>query len=288
MYYGGKVSFDGQIFQPHGVKFPFLDQVRKEAKSLVPDQIKEAIASLLSLGLLETHNGHYTSNALGKSVAYTHFERQNHTRTDFLETIRLPFEHLSSGSRIVDVGSSAGILLPAIKMTTSVTKLNYLGIDLDLPMLKASSFFPRPKGITPCFVQASGESLPVANASADIVFSRGTLFFMRPQLFFREAYRVLKPEGTLFIITPTWEYHIKLLLHGSIKQRGIGGLSLLNGLLVAATGEPAFFSKLYSYSIFPRVIRKIATKAGFKDVKTSSFQNENQVCPNLRLTAKKQ
>jgi ubiquinone/menaquinone biosynthesis C-methylase UbiE len=51
-----------------------------------------------------------------------------------------------------------------------------------------------------CFINCNSESMPIADASIDIIFSRSTIQYMDAEKVFNEYMRILKPSGILAII----------------------------------------------------------------------------------------
>ncbi len=59
-------------------------------------------------------------------------------------------------------------------------------------------------------VDLANEKLPYEDNSFDIIYSKSTIeHFYYPEKVFQEAYRVLKPGGTIITLTPEWQYIYK-------------------------------------------------------------------------------
>lgn len=59
-------------------------------------------------------------------------------------------------------------------------------------------------------VDLANEKLPYEDNSFDIIYSKSIIeHFYYPEKVFQEAYRVLKPGGTIITLTPEWQYIYK-------------------------------------------------------------------------------
>lgn len=105
-------------------------------------------------------------------------------------------------SSIIDLGCGTGRFTEALakRFDAHVT-----GIDPSLKMLAQARAKPAAAGVR--FVQGAGESMPVADASADLVFaSMAFHHFTSPDLVAKECRRVLRPGGMVCIRSSLREY----------------------------------------------------------------------------------
>ncbi len=104
------------------------------------------------------------------------------------------------GATVLDLGSGPGMdcLLAAKKVGTSG---NAIGVDMTPEMIELARANADKYGITNVeFRLGDIENLPVANNSVDIVISNCVINLAPDKLkVFKEAYRVLKPNGTMYV-----------------------------------------------------------------------------------------
>jgi SAM-dependent methyltransferase len=94
-------------------------------------------------------------------------------------------------ARALDVGCGAGLSTRAL---TGMAK-ECIGIEPAEEMLKWSAMVA-PEAH---FVAGAAESMPIRDCSLDLITAAGSLNYVNLDLFFREAARVLKPEGVLIV-----------------------------------------------------------------------------------------
>jgi malonyl-CoA O-methyltransferase len=107
-------------------------------------------------------------------------------------------------ARLVDLGSGTGMFFDALRQR--YPKAQTLGVDIALAMLARSRarspWWRRALGSgAPALVCADAERLPLAGASAQLVFSNLTLQWCRYGAFFGETARVLEAGGLLLFST---------------------------------------------------------------------------------------
>ena len=101
----------------------------------------------------------------------------------------------SPALRVLDIGCGTGVLLRRA-LDADATR-SAIGVDITVHMLRhAAQRLPS----TVPLVCASGETVPLRTASADLVVSTNALHYMRdPMGMLREAYRLLVPGGTVIV-----------------------------------------------------------------------------------------
>jgi SAM-dependent methyltransferase len=99
---------------------------------------------------------------------------------------------ISAGAQILEVGCGDGS--GAHELLRRVDRLTYFGVDITVPRERAADLH---------VAAASGLALPFADHSFDVVLSMFTIeHTLFPQLLLDEAWRVLRPAGSLYIIAP--------------------------------------------------------------------------------------
>ncbi len=112
----------------------------------------------------------------------------------------VPAADLAGGEFVADIGCGSGIdsLLSAAQVAPSG---RVVGIDLLAEMVgRARRFAAEAEVGNARFVQAEMESLPLSEASVDVVVSNGAInLSARKSRVLAEAYRVLRPGGRLCV-----------------------------------------------------------------------------------------
>ena len=99
----------------------------------------------------------------------------------------------------VDMGGGCGCLAMAL---AKVTKLKVYVLDIDPSAVRLCGILADEAGLTGRVVPIEGDAqaMPFRDAYADLIVSRGSIFFWPDQVAgLKEAYRVLKPGGVAFI-----------------------------------------------------------------------------------------
>ncbi|HEX4332248.1 MAG TPA: methyltransferase domain-containing protein [Usitatibacter sp.] len=170
--------------------------------------------------------------------------------------------------RILDVGCGAGQTLVASSLGAQVTAL---GIDIDERALHLGrSIDPRIR-----YVQARGESLPLASGHFDLVISRVALPYMNQRAALAEMARVLEPGGTLWLALHPASQVIHQLRE-CVRQRDWRSAlrrlyALANGAVFHLTGceMPAPGKGRTRYESFqtPERMRRNLESLGFEDIR---------------------
>lgn len=117
----------------------------------------------------------------------------------FLEDIMVELKLLDSHSRILDVGTGPGKL---IEQVVNQTGLNCVGVDYDQAMLteaKKRHNFSK----VPLLQNGRNGALPFKACCFDFVSFCSILFLLNDPLpLLKEADRILKPNGKIFILSP--------------------------------------------------------------------------------------
>jgi ubiquinone/menaquinone biosynthesis C-methylase UbiE len=107
---------------------------------------------------------------------------------------------ISPGDRVLEIGCGTGNLAILIKRLNPAAQV--VGIDPDPKALARARWKAQRRGTEIQFDQGFSEELPYPDASFDRVFSAFMLHHVRPDakpVTLREAFRVLKPEGSLHL-----------------------------------------------------------------------------------------
>jgi SAM-dependent methyltransferase len=108
---------------------------------------------------------------------------------------------MKAGMSFLEAGCGRGEFLSQFKMLG----LDSYGVD-NCPV--ANDFNAN---ITVSIVDIEEEGLPFDEETFDIVYSKSLLeHFPKPDIYFREARRVLKPGGLLLTMVPDWEANYKI------------------------------------------------------------------------------
>lgn len=120
---------------------------------------------------------------------------------------------LEPGARLLDVGCGTGVLLEQLVLQQPEARL--YGGDLSSAMLSVAR---ERLGPSAGLVQAAGESLPVADATIDVLVSSSVFHFVRgPGKALSEARRVLRPGGRLVLTDWCRDFLTMRMLDGYLK-----------------------------------------------------------------------
>jgi ubiquinone/menaquinone biosynthesis C-methylase UbiE len=107
---------------------------------------------------------------------------------------------ISPGDRVLEIGCGTGNLAILIKRLNPAAQV--VGLDPDPKALARARWKAQRRGSEIQFDQGFSEELPYPDASFDRVFSAFMLHHVKPDakpVSLREAFRVLKPEGSLHL-----------------------------------------------------------------------------------------
>jgi ubiquinone/menaquinone biosynthesis C-methylase UbiE len=148
---------------------------------------------------------------MSQQVSYRHYSgnaAENYERY-FVPTIATPVARalleaadLQPGERVLDVACGTGVIarLAAERVGSSGS---VTGVDVAPDMIDVARSIPVPSGLTIEWHQADAASLPLPDASFDVVFCQMGLMFMNDKATaLSEMRRVLAPGGRLAVNTP--------------------------------------------------------------------------------------
>ena len=145
------------------------------------------------------------------SVSYRQFTgaaAENYQR-NFVPAIATPVSRdllrtadLQPGERVLDVACGTGVIsrlaAERVGAAGSVT-----GIDIAVDMIEVAKAVPAPGGATIDWRVADAASLPIPDASVDVVLCQMGLMFMENRATaIAEMHRVLAPSGRVVVNTP--------------------------------------------------------------------------------------
>jgi len=174
---------------------------------------------------------------------------------------------LKEGETVLDLGSGWGMdAFLASKKVGSTGKV--IGVDMTEAMLKKAEDLASKHGYSNVeFRLGYIESLPVDDESVDVVISNCTFNLVPDKLkAFKEAYRVLKPNGRLVVSDLVTHEELPEDVRNSLDAwaRCIGGALEKNSYLdkIAAAGfqnVKVVSQKPYVFNVFPELRRKIVS-----------------------------
>jgi len=154
------------------------------------------------------------------------------------------YEYAIPGDRVLDIGCACGDVCDKL----SSAGFNVTGVDINPEALRQADLSSKEKEHSryPFFLQADASLLPFANGTFDIAIMQAFLTTVATKevrhRIIREACRVLKPGGSLYLADFGQTWHLKLY-----RERYINDLPITKeeGSIIAydqKTGEKAYIS----------------------------------------------
>jgi ubiquinone/menaquinone biosynthesis C-methylase UbiE len=156
-----------------------------------------------------------------------HIEGVKAMRNPFTKVLGVEASHrklinqagISPGHRVLEIGCGTGNLAILVKRLNPASQV--VGIDPDPKALARAHRKAQRREATIQFDQGFAEELPYPDASFDRVLSAFMLHHVRPDakpLSLREAFRVLKPGGSLHLVDFDEGEHISGGFHGFLAS----------------------------------------------------------------------
>jgi 2-polyprenyl-3-methyl-5-hydroxy-6-metoxy-1,4-benzoquinol methylase len=169
------------------------------------------------------------------------------------------------GNRVLDLGAGLGGL--AVEMAKRGANVVAIEPGAAWRKVAAARLAAAGQGM---IVGAVGEHLPLEDNSVDLVVSLQVLEHVQnPSLVIREAFRVLKPGGYIYIAYENylsfWEPHYRVRWL-PLLPKSIGGV-----YLKMIGRNPQFLKESITYTIFP-VVRRALLQAGFECHRMQEYQ----------------
>jgi SAM-dependent methyltransferase len=166
--------------------------------------------------------------------------------------------------RVLDLGCGNG---EALREQQIESRALLVGLDVDASRTALAS----QSGMQASFCCGSGDALPFANGSFDAVFSRVALPYMNIPKALSEVFRVLRPEGEVWLSFHRFGFGWSLLLNSLAHLRLIDamfrGYVIVNGLCFECTGRnfawPLKRKRYESVQSEAGILRALA-RAGFQ------------------------
>ncbi|HEY3645627.1 MAG TPA: class I SAM-dependent methyltransferase [Gammaproteobacteria bacterium] len=106
---------------------------------------------------------------------------------------------------VLDAGCGQGKALKPLQQRFQATRV--IGVDVDAQAITAARAEAARHGLTPEFIEADSASIPLPDASVDLVFCHQTLHHLvRQEETLKEFHRLLKPGGLLLLAESTKAY----------------------------------------------------------------------------------
>ena len=122
--------------------------------------------------------------------------------------------------KILEIGSGRGDF---------INEFSRAGMDCFATDVSDSAKFYLDKNVKFSLNNILNEKLPYQDNCFDVIYSKSLIeHFQDPEIFFQEAYRVLKKDGLLITYTPDWETQYLNFYDDATHLRPFSKISLLN------------------------------------------------------------
>ena len=121
---------------------------------------------------------------------------------------------INPGDAVLDVGCGTGTVL---KFISSKTEIKGYGLDISPQMLEVA----RKKNPGFEFAEGNCETLPYEDNSMDVIMAcMAYHHFSDQEQFRKEALRVLKPNGKLYVCDPRFPWIIRIFFNNCFRDAG--------------------------------------------------------------------
>lgn len=190
----------------------------------------------------------------------TYAKEFSDSRPFFWKELEFIEQYVREGSAVLDVGCGNGRLLDFLG---SKKNINYTGIDSSQELINIAQKERGNKGI---FIHANALSLPFGDNMFDTVLSIAVLHHIPSKkfrdTFIEEAYRVLKPGGTLILTTwNTWQWRFFKIHFAHILRKLTFRSQLDFGDTIFSFGKTK--NQRFVHAFTKRDLKKLLTQHGF-------------------------
>lgn len=188
-------------------------------------------------------------------------ERRKSYNKQYLSRLLGPLQ-VTENSIFLDLGCGSGYVNNYLVYLLPLHQ--NIGMDLDFEALQLAREL-NAHATRILWACASGEAIPLRDASVDHVVCRGVVPLVRVERVLAEVSRILRPGGTVVFLMHSWEFYVRRLsLRPKHWKRTVSGLAiLLLGAWFNLTG------------------RQIQPQLGQHRI-TQSFQTEFRICRLMR------
>ena len=156
---------------------------------------------------------------------------------------------LTKGAAVLDVGCGTGAFLKKLSDTCQIT---CFGIDLEKNMIEEAKI-RRPQMD---FQVAGCDDIPHGDSSFDVMVScMAYHHFENKDGFAKEASRLLKPGGVLYIADPRFPWLLRSALNGFFRLIRINGGFQTPGETAARFSDYGFYSEGHAYDRYAQVVK---------------------------------
>lgn len=195
-FLGGEEAHSRIILNWRDDQLPDIEEAvfqKRQADNGKPVSLSPEQTALLEAQDLLGPDGGLTP--LGRMAAYNTWEFRSQTYYDPLEGL-VPVPELTPRSRVLDLGGGSGQTLRRLFPKPQGT---VVCLDLDLDILAYGAKLFSAYGLNALFCRGSAHSLPFRDGDFDYIICRGVINYTHQKRALREAVRVLRPGGWLFL-----------------------------------------------------------------------------------------